>query len=93
MEAKPVLIFSKLGAWGVLDRLSGLRLDALREGRGLPERTVVALLAALKAKLPEVAPDIDEMPSGRPTPDALDAILRAGEAALEARADYLGAAA
>lgn len=93
MEAKPVSIFSKLGAWDILDRLSGLRLDPITEGHGLPEGTVVALLAALKAKLPEVAPDIDEMPAGRPTPEALETILRAGEAALHARADYLAAAA
>lgn len=80
-------------AFEVFPRLPDLRLDALSEGRGLPEGTVIALLAALKAKLPEVAPGIDEVPAGRLTPEVLDAILRAGEAALEARTAYLAAAA
>lgn len=75
MNTRPVSIFSKLGTRDILDRLSGLRRDALKEGQELPEGSVRALLAALEAKLPEIAPDLEEIPSGRPTPDAVQSIL------------------
>lgn len=93
MDAGLASIFTRLGARDILDRLADLRRDATYEEAELPEGAMLALLAALSVKLPELAPDIDEMPAGRGTRDSVAAILSAGEAALDARADYLSAAA
>lgn len=46
---------------------------------------------ALKAKLPEVSLAIDEIPTGRLTPDAIEDVLKAAEAAINARNAYLSA--
>ncbi len=92
MESAPKSIFANLAPQDILNRLATIKVEAEIEKVAIPEGTVHVLFMALEAKLPEVALAIEEIPAGRLTPDAIKDVLKAAEAALDARNAYLSAA-
>jgi hypothetical protein len=85
-------IFSTLGPWEILGRLARIKVDAADFSGAIPEGIVHQLFKALERKLPETALAIEEIPSGRLTPDAIETVLKAAEAAIDARNAYLATA-
>jgi hypothetical protein len=89
MEAAPKSIFANLAPQDILNRLAAIKVEAEIEKVEIPEGTVRELFMVLEAKLPEVGLAIEEIPAGDLTPDAIEEVLKATEAAIDARNPYL----
>lgn len=92
MEAAPVSIFANLDPQAILNRLAMIKVNAVVDLAMIPTRVVHSLFTALEGKLPEVGLAIKEIPAGPLSPDAIEDVLLAAEAAMDARNAYLAAA-